>query len=139
MDYYTTTSIVAIVLLLVILLWFWYVFSKAMPTAGYPGSKNACPDYWTFDASNNCVINNSVNSGKANLVNMPPSSMIKKNDTLYAINFSDPGWNQPIGAYLNVQSGCNLTAWSTANNVLWDGVSNLVQCASSVKSADPST
>lgn len=135
MDYYTITSVVAIILLLVILIWVWYVSSNALPSEAFPNSKNVCPDYWRLDPSGNCIVNITVNSGKEILSGMPPSSVVTRTDGSKSINFSDPGWNNPIGTYLNVQQDCNLTAWSTANNVLWDGVSNSSRCASSVQSS----
>ena len=135
MDYYTITSIVALVLLIIFLFWFWYVSYYALPSSPFPDSKNACPDYWKLDVSGNCVINEIDNVGVKQLQNMPHESVIKKNNKAHAINFSDPGWNNPIGAYLNVQENCNLTAWASAHGILWDGVTNYAPCASSIQSS----
>jgi hypothetical protein len=55
MSFQIIVVIVAIIVLILLLTIFGYSMYAANQNVNFPPINNACPDYWTLDASNNCV------------------------------------------------------------------------------------
>jgi hypothetical protein len=96
----------------------------------YPGVANTCPDYWSFDVSNNvCMIpKNKRNVGTLYDIsnNIITTNIPGYNADNGSIDFNSPAWRtSTVG---NGSLICTQKVWSNKYNVFWDGVSNQMAC-----------
>lgn len=133
MDFYWIVTLVAMILLVLGLVVFGMMV-KNVDTTGTVSAinPNVCPDYWkaSIDGSG-CIVplSGSINSGKIPYVNVLSGYSTDSNNRSI-IRFSDPIWKNPSSFFkTDVPAECTLMAWSTTNNILWDGITNNLKCA----------
>jgi hypothetical protein len=127
-TFYLIILSIAVILLILFLTIVGIMMRRQRKDEIFPAIPNACPDGWTNDASNNCIVPTPLPP--------PLTDMILRNATVgttvnttaniktYAINFNDPGWNGLGGK----SAICAKRSWVNKNNVEWDGVSNYNSC-----------
>jgi hypothetical protein len=127
MDFYWIVTMVAAVLLILGLVIFGMMVKNVDPTGSLSSIQpNVCPDYWTMDASGACAPVGSLNAGKLPYVNVVSAVTA----TSAPILFTDPAWKKASSFFkTDVPAECTLAAWSTANHILWDGITNDPKCA----------
>jgi len=101
-SFQTIVLLAAILILIVTLILIGYALRKAAKSRQWPPMIPECPDYWTFDTSNNKCIN-TKNLGNANCRN------------LTSMDFNDP-------QYTGDQGLCNKYKWATGCGIAWDGI-----------------
>jgi hypothetical protein len=122
---------VAVVILIIILAIIGIGMRNNKGSGEWPPVEATCPDYWTLDASGNCMIpkNGSRNVGSiysdTTGDTLSPSftattkgySSSTQTTMTPSINFNDP-------YYIT----CNKQKWAKTNGIYWDGYSNYSNC-----------
>ena len=100
-DFYRMTTVIFIIILIVSLVTMFIIMLNANSMATFPSVQNPCPDYWTYNSSDNSCSppSDSINSGKI------------KTPSPYTIT-----------------DVCSNKNWADSNNILWDGVTNYNGC-----------
>jgi hypothetical protein len=113
-PFFTIVLATAIIILILTLTYLGIKMRYNKATLPFPPLSNACPDYWTVDASG-CMP-------PANNVNNPNAGNYAYNGTCAAgncMNFSDTK---------KFPTTCKTKTFVNANQIVWDGVSNFNGC-----------
>jgi hypothetical protein len=125
-SFYLIVISIALLLLVLLLVSFGIILKRGKSAVSYPKNPPECPDYWT---SNPAVDN----TGKVSYTcGLPPQYRFAKiqkygkqsiaetdyDATKNTINFSSTNWGGTVGA-------CNKYRWAMANNIAWDGITNV--------------
>ncbi len=120
-SFYVIVLSISLIILILLLTLVGVTLSKSTNAQKFPPVTSGCPDYWTMDSSNNCIIPTSEK-------NKGSHTFTSSNTPGYegtTINFYDPGWNSSGP----MTQPCNYRTWALANNIIWGGVSNSNQCS----------
>ena len=135
MDFYWIVTLIAAGLLIAGLVVFGLMV-KNVDNSGTVSAvnPNVCPDYWSASADGSgCIVPTGAATG-ANQGKLPYVSVLSGYSTdsqgNKIIRFGDPVWKKSSNFFkTDVPAECTLTAWTTANHILWDGISNDLKCA----------
>jgi len=127
--YYTVILIIAIVILIVALTVVGITIRSGSNKREFPSFQNTCPDFWTSTINNgilNCYPPNSgINTPSPDKFTGNKPSIVHEGvsidtntNTITNIDLTKEKW----------MSVCDQSAWSGANGILWDGVSNNNSC-----------
>ena len=132
-----TILVVAAILLIAIFTTVGILTKYSTADKVFPPMANTCPDYWTVDASGNCVLppnSSSLNAGK--IYGSSDSTLLSsdkdESGKIYTpgymsgdgkINFNDPLWST-----IGKSPICAKKSWANTNTIAWDGVSNYNSC-----------
>ena len=100
MEFKSIVITIAILVLIVALVFIGIALSTGTKNKQWPPNTPSCPDYWTIDASGNCM------NGK-DLVNKCPDQN--------SVDFSK-------APYVGNQGACEKYKWATGCGVAWDGI-----------------
>jgi hypothetical protein len=125
----TVLSIFVVLAILILVAFSIMLSSKKDADSEYPSSYANCPDYWTMDASGNCIINQNINKGNVEIYenkDKTPGYTEVIDQVPANINFKAAEWddNQRIDIIKGLKGRCSLKAWANEYNVKWDGVNN---------------
>ena len=129
--FYIVVLSIAVIILILLLAYFGILMAGAKNKQVYPPSYNTCPDYWSVDASGNCIqgtSNAGANSGSGigiNFTDGVTKSQTPGGNGLNGFNPNDPGWNSYQGVG---NQRCGWHKWAVYNHVNWDGVTNYNGC-----------
>lgn len=131
MYFYLIVVLIAILFFSLIVVYLNYNISNALTSSVYPPVKNACPDFWSADASGRCIVPSitvpdgnwgTFTSAQALSSNTPltygymPASA---NQGVEVIDFNNRQWGN-----LGATSLCQQKQWANNYGIMWDGVSN---------------
>jgi len=133
-SFYLIILSVAVFILILALGFSGWMLSKQNDQIDFPNITATCPDFWTIDATGNCVqptVGN-FNSGKdANILtdgylklgtSGTPGPVPGKVSGATSFNSKDAAWGSGKEAI------CNKRKWATENNIQWDTVTNVNFC-----------
>lgn len=134
-TFYIIVPTIAVVILIIVLTYLGIKIKNAKATStSFPPIYNTCPDYWTVDATGNCVVPTSAtakNIGSfgntvSGTVTIPSGSTPGYSNG--AINFfnSDGSSSWSING---MSPQCAMKYWSNQNGIVWDGISNYNGCS----------
>jgi hypothetical protein len=122
--FYIVVLSIAVIILILLLAYFGILMAGAKNKQVYPPSYNTCPDYWSVDASGNCIQGTS-NSGANSGISFTDAIKTPGANSSNGFNPNDPGWNSHKGA---ANQRCGWQKWAVYNGVNWDGVTNYNGC-----------
>jgi hypothetical protein len=136
MDTFQISVLIVAAVLLILIFATVGILSKYTTTDKvFPPIANSCPDYWTVDASGNCIIpqKDGPNHGTVytgDTINLTTDKLDTSktytpgyNSSSSYINFTDPIWGT-----LGKSTVCAKKNWAATNTLQWDGVSNYNSC-----------
>jgi hypothetical protein len=126
-TFYLIILSIAVIFLILFLTVTGIMMRKQRKDEIFPAIPNTCPDGWTNDASNNCIVPTPLPPPLTDSIlasTIGTTSKTTANIKTYAINFNDPKWNGLSGK----SAICAKRSWANKNNVVWDGVSNYNSC-----------
>jgi hypothetical protein len=126
-TFYLIILSIAVIFLILFLTVTGIMMRKQRKDEIFPAIPNACPDGWTNDASNNCIVPTHLPPPLTDIIlasTVGTTSKMTENIKTYAVNFNDPKWNGLGGK----SAICAKRSWANKNNVVWDGVSNYNSC-----------
>ena len=132
-SFYLIILSVAVFILILALGFSGWMLSKQNDQIDFPNITATCPDFWTIDATGNCVQPTATyfNYGKdgnilTNYVKLGTSGSAVdvpgKVSSASSFNSKDAAWGSGKEAI------CNKRKWATENNIQWDTVTNVNFC-----------
>jgi hypothetical protein len=133
-SFYLIILSVAVFILILALGFSGWMLSKQNDQIDFPNITATCPDFWTIDATGNCVqptTSTNFNYGKdANILSnyvklgTSGSAVAVPGKVSNALSFYSKHADWGSGK----EAICNKRKWATDNNIKWDTVTNVNFC-----------
>ena len=129
-SFHIIVLVIAIILLIVIFTSIGIITKYySLDSNVFPSMANTCPDTWSVDTNNNCVIpaSGTINAGvlyTGDSINIDSGNTPGYDSSKQTINFSD----NTLWATGGKSALCNKKAWASKHSISWDGISNANVC-----------
>ena len=126
MNFHSTVILIAFVFLILCLIGVGMALQTGVTITSAPKNVGECPDGWSKNAEGHCVIPSGGNKG--NITN----ATLETYNTTYEIFLTNPPVVNGALDFSGV-SVCDKQRWAKFFNVVWDGISNVDRCLSTVQ------